>query len=114
MVQAMVQAMVVEWLTVHVPLVHQRSFIETDAAIWTPALARNAGFIGKQVWRAQDDPETLNLVITWQSRAQWHAVSRALLDETDQRFQQAMSEQAFGGTFPVLRCIDYDILTGND
>jgi uncharacterized protein (TIGR03792 family) len=102
--------MVVEWLIIPVPADLQNTFIELDAAIWTPALACNVGFIGKQVWRTQEEPEILNLVITWQSRAQWHAVPRALLEETDQAFQLAMSHHAPGGPFPVLRCIDYDVL----
>jgi uncharacterized protein (TIGR03792 family) len=99
--------MVVEWLRFTVPVADQARYIAQDAAIWTPALARNAGFRGKQVWVRHDDPTCLNLVISWDSREQWKAVPADLLAATDAAFIAAM-----GREYPVLDCIDYEVRAG--
>jgi len=97
--------MVIEQLTFEVPPADQARFIALDAAIWTPALARNAGFLGKEVWREADAPGRLHLVIRWESRAAWHAVPGDLLAETDAAFNAAL-----GTVYPVLRCLDQDVV----
>jgi uncharacterized protein (TIGR03792 family) len=96
--------MVIEMLTVRVPVADQARYIATDGMIWTAALAQNAGFLGKEIWAPQDDPETLHLVIRWTTRAAWHAVPRALLDQTDAAFRAAM-----GRNYPILSCTDFDV-----
>jgi uncharacterized protein (TIGR03792 family) len=97
--------MVIEWLRIRVPVADQGRYIPLDAEIWTTALARNAGFLGKEVWVRHDDPTCVNLVIRWASRGEWKAVPAGLLAETDQAFQAAM-----GAEYPVLDCIDYEVL----
>jgi uncharacterized protein (TIGR03792 family) len=96
---------VIEWLTFRVPSADQARFLELDAAIWTLALAACPGFLGKEVWRAATDPEVLNLIIRWQSRAEWKAVPPALLAETETRFAAA-----FGRSVPAQSCTDLDVL----
>ena len=97
--------MVIEWLRFTVPVADQARYLAQDAAIWTVALAGNAGFLDKQVWVRHDDPTCVNLIIRWASRAEWKAVPAGLLAETDQAFQAAM-----GAVYPVLECIDYEVL----
>jgi uncharacterized protein (TIGR03792 family) len=97
--------MVIEQLRFSVPVSDQARFQVIDAQIWTEVLAAQPGFIGKHIWRDHASPETLLLVITWNSREEWHAVPRHLLDDTDRRFNQAM-----GVVYPVMACIDYDVL----
>jgi uncharacterized protein (TIGR03792 family) len=95
---------VIEWLQVRVPVADQARYIAADTAIWSAALARNAGYLGKEIWSPHDDPDTLNLVIRWASRAAWHAVPKSLLEQTDTAFRAAM-----GQDHPVLSCTDYDV-----
>jgi uncharacterized protein (TIGR03792 family) len=97
--------MVIEQLRFSVPVSDHARFIAEDARIWTKSLAAQPGFIGKAIWSDHATPETLLLVISWNSREEWHAVPRTVLDDTDRRFNQAM-----GVTYPVLACIDYDVL----
>ncbi len=97
--------MVIEWLRVRVPAADQARFIAMDAQIWTEALAGNAGFLGKEVWRGVEDADVLNLVIRWRTKADWAAVPRALLDETERRFRAAM-----GAAYPVEACVEYEVL----
>lgn len=96
--------MVIEWLRFSVPVADQARYVAADAAIWTKALALNAGFLGKEVWARADDPTNLNLVIRWASREDWKAVPEQLLADTDTAFQAAM-----GAVYPVLECIDYEV-----
>ena len=96
--------MVIEWLRFTVPVADQPRFIAQDAAVWTPTLAAHPGFAGKEVWCAANDPTALNLIIRWDSMAQWQAVPPDILAATDATFQAAM-----GAVYPVLDCIAYQV-----
>jgi uncharacterized protein (TIGR03792 family) len=97
--------MVIEQLTFHVPAADQPRFLQQDAAIWTRTLAAQAGYLGKEVWREADAPDRLHLIIRWTDRAAWKAVPAGLLANTDAAFVAAM-----GVSYPVLRCLDQDVL----
>jgi uncharacterized protein (TIGR03792 family) len=97
--------MVIEQLSFRVPLAEQTRFIAADAAIWTATLSDQPGFLGKEVWREADDPDHLHLVIRWIDRSLWHAVPPRLLAETEAAFVDAL-----GVTYPLLRCVDQDVL----
>jgi uncharacterized protein (TIGR03792 family) len=96
--------MVIEWLRVTVPVAEQARYLAADQEIWTGALARQVGFVGKEVWVRADDPTCVNLVIRWESRAAWQAVPAELLAEVEAAFRAAM-----GGDYPVLECIEYEV-----
>jgi uncharacterized protein (TIGR03792 family) len=97
--------MVVEWLDFHVPVQRQPEFIRLDAEIWTTSLATCPGYLGKEIFRRKEQPEKLSLVIRWRSRADWHAAPRPMLEATNRRFIESLGEE-----FPVLGCIDYDVI----
>ncbi len=97
--------MVIEQLTFAVPPALQARYMELDAEIWTAALARQPGFLGKEVWREADAPERLHLIIRWSDRALWKAVPAEVLAATDAAFVAAMGE-----IFPVLSCLDQDVI----
>jgi uncharacterized protein (TIGR03792 family) len=97
--------MVIEQLTFQVPVAEQPQFLAQDAAIWTRTLAAWPGYLGKEVWREAAAPDRLHLVIRWADRAAWKAVPSELLARTDAAFVAAL-----GTSYPVLRCLDQDIL----
>jgi uncharacterized protein (TIGR03792 family) len=97
--------MVIEQLTFRVPLSLQPRFLALDAEIWTATLAAQPGYLGKEVWVEADTPETLHLIIRWQTRAAWSAVPAEVLALTDQRFTAAL-----GQVIPVERCLDQDVV----
>jgi uncharacterized protein (TIGR03792 family) len=96
--------MVIEWLCIEVPVAEQAPYLAQDAAIWTAALARNTGYLGKEVWVRPDKPTTLNLIIRWASLTDWKAVPAALLAQSDAAFQAAL-----GKVYPVQECITYEV-----
>ncbi len=98
--------MIIEQLTFRVPAALRPRYLALDAEIWTATLAAQPGFLGKEVWVEADDPDSLHLIIRWQSRAQWKAVPTDLLADTDRRFAAALGQQV-----PVLRCLDQEVLS---
>jgi uncharacterized protein (TIGR03792 family) len=97
--------MVIEHLTVRVPIALRSLFLEADAKVWTATLAAQPGFLAKETWADAADPETLHLIIRWQSREQWKAVPPAVLAETDARMTAALGQPC-----AVLSCNDCDVL----
>lgn len=97
--------MVIEHLTLRVPLALRPLFLEADATVWTATLAAQPGFLGKETWAEAADPDKLHLIIRWQSREAWHAVPPALLAATEARMTAA-----FGQPCAVLSCTDCNVL----
>lgn len=82
--------MIIEWQRVWVrPWLRER-FVEKDAEIWTAGLAREAGFLGKEVWLGEDETEVI-LVIRWESREHWEGVSQERLDAIEERFRRELA-----------------------
>jgi uncharacterized protein (TIGR03792 family) len=98
--------LVIEQLSFEVPVADQPRFLAEDAAIWTTALAARPGYLGKEIWREAAAPDQLHLVIRWTDRAAWKAVPADLLARTDAAFVAAL-----GVRYPVLRCLDQDVLS---
>jgi uncharacterized protein (TIGR03792 family) len=96
---------VIEQLSFHVPVADQPGFLAQDRAIWTTALAAQPGYLGKEIWREADAPDRLHLIIRWADRAAWKAVPADLLARTDAAFVAAT-----GKVWPVLRCLDQDVI----
>ena len=98
--------MVIEWLKVRVPRDIQARFLEADARIWTPTLAAQPGFVRKQTWQDENEPDALVLVIHWESLAHWKAISTQLLAQTEQRFNAEMSR-----TFAFLETKTFEVVS---
>src|SRR5713226_6225976 len=77
--------MFIELLEVACPSELREAFMVRDADVWTAALARQPGFIDKEVWTCQDDPTRLIIVIRWETADHWKAFPSALAQELDQK-----------------------------
>ena len=82
--------MVIEWLGFRVKPELREKFITEDGNIWTPALARNEGFLGKETWIDPAASDRLYLIVHWQTKEHWKAVPVSLLEETEAKFAAAM------------------------
>lgn len=80
--------MVIEWLKIQVAPELREEFIQKDAIVWTPALAKWAGFLGKEVWIDRQYPDQVNFVIHWQTKAQWQAIPKDYLEAITMEFNQ--------------------------
>jgi uncharacterized protein (TIGR03792 family) len=97
--------MVIEWLRYRVPTEFQTEFLEADARLWTPILAAQTGFLGKETWLEPADAQTLTLVIRWASLAEWKSIPASLLESTDRAFFAAL-----GKKFAMLESRSFEVL----
>ncbi len=97
--------MVIEWLKVRVPRDLHAGFLEADARIWTPTLAAQPGFVSKQSWQDENEPDALVLVIHWESLAHWKAIPAQLLAQTEQHFTAEM-----GRAFAFLETKTFEVI----
>jgi len=87
----------VEWLRFRVDDGYREQFVQHDNAIWTAALSRYPGFLGKEVWIDPNNDAEVITVIRWNSFEEWQAVPQSILSETETTFSEAM-----GDTYELL------------
>jgi uncharacterized protein (TIGR03792 family) len=82
--------MVIEWQKVRVQPGVRDLYLEKDRAIWTDGLAREEGFLGKEVWLGEGDK--VILVIRWEKEEDWKGMPKERMDDLDRRFREAVPE----------------------
>lgn len=87
--------MVIEWLKFQVSPESRDIFIQLDNEIWTPFLAQFPGFLGKEVLISPNIPHEIILVIRWETREQWKAISLDVLEVTEQTMAQRMQNHSY-------------------
>ncbi|MCL6433783.1 MAG: TIGR03792 family protein [Leptolyngbyaceae cyanobacterium HOT.MB2.61] len=97
--------MVIEWLKIKVSPELREKYIQKDEEIWSTALSRYSGFLGKQVWINPRQQDEVVLVIYWESRDAWNGVSAKHMEETEQRFLKEMGE----GTYQIIEEGEYQV-----
>ncbi|PZV11502.1 MAG: TIGR03792 family protein [Leptolyngbya sp.] len=97
--------MVIEWLKVQVAEELREVFIQKDEEIWTAALAKHSGFLGKEVWINPQDPQEVTLVIHWETREAWKAIPQDYLDATEKQFNQAFEQN----TYKIIEAAEYSV-----
>ena len=75
--------MVIELLTVTVPLPKQKEWKALDESIWTNFLSTQDGFLRKELWQSSDDSEKLHAVIWWRDMESWKAISEEQIKVVD-------------------------------
>jgi uncharacterized protein (TIGR03792 family) len=76
---------VIELLRIQTAEGRRAEFLARDAVVWTPALAAHDGFLHKEAWLSQDDPDLVTLVIRWASLTQWQQFPAERMAELDAR-----------------------------
>ncbi|MBV6657063.1 MAG: TIGR03792 family protein [Devosiaceae bacterium] len=75
--------MVIEELVFEVSQADRDAWIAADQACWTPFLARQAGFVSKQLWARRDEPDRMRAIIIWRDEASWKSIPQDHLDACD-------------------------------
>ncbi|WP_414545590.1 TIGR03792 family protein [Nostoc sp. CCY0012] len=96
--------MVIELLKFKVAPEQREHYIQQDAEIWTTALAKYPGFLGKEVWINPNDPTELILIVRWATREQWKAIPVEDLQAIEAQFTQAMGE-----SYPIVELAEYQV-----
>jgi uncharacterized protein (TIGR03792 family) len=82
----------------------RETFIQKDAEIWTTALAKYPGFLGKEVWINPDDSSEVTVIIRWLTREQWMAISPADLAVIEEKFAQVL-----GNIYKLVESAEYQV-----
>ncbi len=96
--------MVVERLTFTVDPADREAWMAADAASWSPFLAKQDGFISKQLWVQRERPHEIQAVIFWETEEQWKAIPRAQLEATD---------KLMGDMIRPLVCHTFDVVSSD-
>jgi uncharacterized protein (TIGR03792 family) len=95
---------VIEHLKVKVPEAARQAWLEAERGSWEPWLARQQGFLGRDLlWNPETEEGTL--LIRWRSRDAWKAIPEQEVDAVQQRFEQLACEatgRRLGNPFPLL------------
>lgn len=94
--------MVVERLTFTVSPEDREAWMAADAASWSPFLARQDGFLSKQLWVQRDRPHEVQAIILWETEEQWKAIAQDQLEATD---------ALMGDMVRPLVCHTFDVLS---
>lgn len=97
--------MVIEWLKMEVAEALRETFIQKDEEIWTAALSKYPGFMGKEVWISSDKPQEVVLVIQWATMAAWKSIPAEELAAIEQRFSRQVGE----GTYKLVEASAYQL-----
>lgn len=87
--------MVIEWLKVRVDEQWRERYVQIDEEIWTAALARYPGFLGKEIWLSPSHPDEVIMIIQWATREQWKAIPAADLKLIEQQFDRALGTRDY-------------------
>lgn len=96
--------MVIELLKVKIPPKLREKYIQKDAEIWTAALAKYPGFMGKEVWINPNDATEVVLIVRWQTREHWDAIPEVDLEAIALKFDTAM-----GKSYPIVESAEYQV-----
>mgnify|MGYP000297355886 CR=1 FL=1 len=76
---------VVEELTITIDAERREAYLARDAEVWTPYLEACDGFLGKETWLPDDQPDTIVFIIRWASTAQWKSITPEQVAAVDRR-----------------------------
>lgn len=98
--------MVIEFLKIKVTAENREKYLQLDQEIWTKALAKCPGFLGKEVWLNPDKPTEVILIIRWASREEWKSISAQLLEQIEQQFALAIGSIGH----QIVESIEYQVI----
>ena len=70
-------------LTFEVAEAERDQWLEVEERHWSRYLEARPGFVGKQMWVEDGDPQRVHAVIWWESMADWEAVPKPEVEATD-------------------------------
>lgn len=97
--------MIIEWLKVQVIPELREKYIQKDEEIWTEALSKVPGYLGKQVWIDPKNLDKVVLVIQWADREAWKAIPVEDLEMIEKKFAQQMGKE----TYKIIEEGEYQI-----
>ncbi len=82
--------MVIELLKFKMDPAVRENFIQKDEDIWTNALRKYSGFLGKEVWINPNDKGEVTIIVQWETREQWKSIPQKDLDVIEAKFDSSL------------------------
>ncbi len=95
---------VFELLRLHVSENGREAWLNAEKASWEPWLAKQSGFLGRELFWEKEKEEAL-LLISWASRDKWKAIPQEDIDNVQnlfERFARQGTGQKSGNPFPLI------------
>ena len=95
--------MVIEELHFRVTPSEHDAFLAKETEVWTGFLQTCDGFVDKQVWVADDDPELIVVMIWWDTMELWKSITPEQVEEVDARMGEWIRPVTFARALRVVR-----------
>ncbi len=99
--------MVIEFLTFDVAADEREEWLAVDERTWSQFLAKQPGFLRKEIWSEPLTSGQVHAMICWADEASWQAIPVAELAAVD-RSMGGWSRACTMKVFHVLKAIDPD------
>ena len=81
---------IVEELRLSVPLKYKETWLKAEEEIWEPWLAKQDGFLGRQIFYNRKKEEAL-LLVKWESRNLWKNISNEEVDKMQKIYEETIT-----------------------
>ncbi len=97
------EGIVVEYLRLDVQEQARQAWIKAEKESWEPWLAKQSGFLGRQMFWDKEKEEAM-LLISWANREDWKSIPQSEVDAVQAQFEKLAREgtgQDAGNPFPL-------------
>ena len=85
------ELLIVEELRLEVPAKYKKAWLKAENQIWEPWLARQEGFLGREIFYNEEKEEAL-LLVNWESKKLWKDISIKEVNKIQDLFEENVKE----------------------
>ena len=82
---------ITEELRLNVPAKYKKAWLNAESQIWEPWLARQEGFLGRQIFYNEKKEEAL-LLVNWENKKLWKNISIKEVNKIQEKFENKVME----------------------
>jgi len=83
---------ITEELRLNVPAKYKKAWLNAESQIWEPWLARQEGFLGRQIFYNEKKEEAL-LLVNWENKKLWKSISEEEVNKIQDLFEDNIKDQ---------------------
>ena len=82
---------IIEELRLKIPAIYKETWLEAEEDIWQPWLARQEGFLGRQLFWDKEKEEAL-ILVSWENKQLWKKITMKEVDEVQRLFDEKVQK----------------------
>ena len=86
------ELLITEELRLSVPVKYKKAWLNAENKIWEPWLARQEGFLGRQIFYNEKKEEAL-LLVNWENKKLWKNISEEEVNKIQNLFEDNVKDQ---------------------